>query len=441
VTARPTPDLPPVVPQPFATPSPASPHGALIHGDNLTALRALSPTWDGAIQLAYLDPPYNTGQHFALYDDALAHTQWLAFMRPRLQALLPLLAPTGVLVTQTDRNEQADLKHLLDALMGRAAYVTTIAVRMSATSGFKIRHTQKTIVKNTEYLHIYTHSLRLLSRVYEEDPGYDDHYNSLLLPPDAPNNPSPHWVFCKLALAEPVAALLRRHDLPLLDASLPGLYDREPNFRAWVIAHADRVCRSHTAPPGARADFAAGDLFPADLPPHGVVQRAYLDHPYWLRPTRTGVDQLIPLSLKLRPVDVPNAPDRLTLTNILGDWWDGFHLDMGNVEIEGHAPFKNGKKPERLLRRLLSMFTHPGDWVLDPFAGSGTAGAAAQKMGRRWLMIERGPQCLTHAAPRLAAVCAGLDPTGITRATGWRGGGHFSTLSLPDAEQASADTP
>lgn len=437
MTPRPAPPLPPITPAPFSVPDPAASESALIHGDNLTALRALSPRWDGAIQLAYLDPPYNTGQHFALYDDALAQSQWLAFMRPRLLAILPLLAPSGVLITQTDRNEQADLKHLLDDVMGRSAYVTTIAVRMSATSGFKIRHTQKTVVKNTEYLHIYTHHLNLLSRVYEEDTGYDDHYNSLLLPPYAPSPtpdtaPSPHWTLCKLALAEPVAAFLTRHGLPLLDASLPTLYARDPDFRAWVIAHADYICRSHTAPPGARADLAAQSLFPPDLPAHGVVRRAYLDQPYWLRPTRSGVDQLIPLSLKLRPVDVPSAPDRLTLTNILGDWWDGFHLDMGNVEVEGHAPFKNGKKPERLIRRLLSMFTHPSDWVLDPFAGSGTTGATAHKMGRRWLMIERGPQCLSHAAPRLAAVCAGLDPTGVTRATHWHGGGSFRTLSLPD---------
>jgi adenine-specific DNA-methyltransferase len=426
--ASPSPPPPPA-PKPFCVPSPTSDQGWLIHGDNLAALHALSPTWDGAIQLAYLDPPYNTGQHFKLYDDALAHEQWRAFMRPRLAAITPLLTPTGVLVTQTDRNEQADLKLLLDEALGRSAYVTTIAVRMSATSGFKIRHTQKTIVKNTEYLHIYARDLRLHARIYEENFGYDDHYNSLLLPPTTPDAP---WTFCKLAHAPPIATLLTRHDLPLLDASLPTLYSRDPDFRAWVAAHADHICRSHTAPPGARADFAAHTLFPPDLPALALVQRSYLDQPYWLRQTRHGVDQLIPLSLKLRPVDTPNAPDRVALTNILGDWWDGFHLDMGNVEVEGHTPFKNGKKPERLLRRLLSMFTLPHDWVLDPFAGSGTTGAAAHKMHRRWLMIERGPQCLSHIAPRLASITAGLDPTGITRATHWTGGGDFQILSLPD---------
>ncbi len=141
---------------------------------------------------------------------------------------------------------------------------------------------------------------------------------------------------------------------------------------------------------------------------------------------------MIPLSIKLRPVDALNAPDRLTLTNILGDWWDGFHLDMGNVETEGGVAFKNGKKPERLLRRLLSMFTEPNDWVLDPFAGSGTTGASAHKMHRRWLMIERGPQCISHIIPRLSSIISGQDPSGITRATAWKGGGHFHFVDSPD---------
>lgn len=54
-------------------------------------------------------------------------------------------------------------------------------------------------------------------------------------------------------------------------------------------------------------------------------------------------------------------------SNILGDWWDGFYLDMGNVDNEGSVYFKNSKKPERLLFRILNMFTEPGEIVLDSF--------------------------------------------------------------------------
>jgi adenine-specific DNA-methyltransferase len=61
----------------------------------------------------------------------------------------------------------------------------------------------------------------------------------------------------------------------------------------------------------------------------------------------------------------------------------------------------DGQKPEVLIQRVLMLTTQRGDWVLDSFAGSGTTGAAAHKMGRRWIMVELGEHCHTHIIPRL----------------------------------------
>ena len=74
--------------------------------------------------------------------------------------------------------------------------------------------------------------------------------------------------------------------------------------------------------------------------------------------------------------------------------------------------------------------TKPGDLVLDSFAGSGTTGAVAHKMGRRWIMIELGEHCHTHIIPRLTKVIDGSDPGGITDAVNWRGGGGFRYFRL-----------
>jgi len=68
--------------------------------------------------------------------------------------------------------------------------------------------------------------------------------------------------------------------------------------------------------------------------------------------------------------------------------------------------------------------------VLDSFAGSGTTGAVAHKMGRRWIMIELGDHCETHIAPRLNKVIDGEDPGGITEAVGWKGGGGYRYFRL-----------
>ena len=87
-------------------------------------------------------------------------------------------------------------------------------------------------------------------------------------------------------------------------------------------------------------------------------------------------------------------------------------------------------KPERLLKRVLEIATNPGDLVLDSFAGSGTTGAVAHKMGRRWIMVELGEHCHTHIVPRLQKVIVGQDPGGVTQAAGWQGGGGFRYYEL-----------
>jgi len=87
-------------------------------------------------------------------------------------------------------------------------------------------------------------------------------------------------------------------------------------------------------------------------------------------------------------------------------------------------------KPEALLERIIHIATLPGDLVLDSFAGSGTTGAVAHKMGRRWIMVELGEHCHTHIIPRMKRVVDGEDPGGITKAVGWQGGGGFRYYRL-----------
>jgi adenine-specific DNA-methyltransferase len=89
-----------------------------------------------------------------------------------------------------------------------------------------------------------------------------------------------------------------------------------------------------------------------------------------------------------------------------------------------------GQKPEALLQRILQLSTRPGDLVLDPFAGSGTTGAVAHKMGRRWLLIERGPHCASIIAPRLRRVIDGTDTGGIAPMAP-PGGGLLFERALP----------
>ena len=99
------------------------------------------------------------------------------------------------------------------------------------------------------------------------------------------------------------------------------------------------------------------------------------------------------------------------------------------LALFGHDVFST-PKPEQLIQTALHVATQPNDLVLDPFAGSGTTGAVAHKMGRRWIMVELGEHCHTHIIPRLKKVIDGEDPGGITKAVDWKGGGGFRYYRL-----------
>ncbi|MFI3223276.1 MAG: site-specific DNA-methyltransferase [Methylococcaceae bacterium] len=113
------------------------------------------------------------------------------------------------------------------------------------------------------------------------------------------------------------------------------------------------------------------------------------------------------------------------------------HEDVGNnqaakrevISFNETDPFAT-PKPESLIQRILEIATNPGDLVLDSFAGSGTTGAVAHKMGRRWIMIELGEHCQTHIIPRLKKVVDGEDQGGISTTVNWQGGGGFRYYSL-----------
>lgn len=118
------------------------------------------------------------------------------------------------------------------------------------------------------------------------------------------------------------------------------------------------------------------------------------------------------------------------------NWWpydEVGHTDEAKkemIEIFGPKDIFETPKPERLIRRVLEIATHPGDIVLDSFLGSGTTAAVAHKMGLRWITVELGKHCETHVLPRLRSVVDGTDMGGITTVCGWQGGGGFRFFRL-----------
>ncbi|TAE12209.1 MAG: site-specific DNA-methyltransferase, partial [Bacteroidetes bacterium] len=121
--------------------------GAIIHGDNLEALKALLPEYEGKIKCIYIDPPYNTGNEGWVYNDNVndpkikkwlgqvvgkeaedltRHDKWLCMMYPRLKLLHKLLSNDGAIFISIDDNEQANLKLICDEIFGGGNFLNNI---------------------------------------------------------------------------------------------------------------------------------------------------------------------------------------------------------------------------------------------------------------------------------------------------------------------------
>lgn len=382
----------------------------LVHGDNLDVLRWLGPSFRGRFRCVYLDPPYNSGRVYADYTDRWSADAWPEMMRPRLAALALMLDDGGALVAQIDDNELGRLTLLLDEALGRRNRVGVVTVVRSAGTGHKAIN--RGPVNVAEYLLLYTKNRdcwrpNALKKARDE---FDFSYQTFLLNEgDAPSA----WRFCPLSLrvanelghtttrAATAAIGARRFRLELVSFALAHARSvvrfAQPRYDAVSVAARALIDRSRGEPDA---------VF--------VLQRVRFK-PLILR----GGNRILFLADKVQTFD-GEARIVEPLTNV----WDD--VPYQGIAREGGIAYVRNKKPERLLERVIALCTDPGDWVLDPFLGSGTTAAVAMKMGRRWVGIENGSAFDRLALPRLQAVVAG-DPTGISRAVGFRGGGAFAT--------------
>lgn len=364
----------------FASPAPgeaagisASRDNRLIHGDNRPAMQALAEEFAGRVRCAFVDPPYNKGAGFEHYGDGLAHATWLGTLRDQLALIHTLLADDGSLWITIDDTECHYLKVLTDEIFGRDNFIANVVWQKAYTSNQTARH----------FSHTHDHIL-----VYAKDVN-----------------------------------LFKLGKLPRTDSQKRAFKNRDGDPRgAWKPENLS-----------AGKAYAAG-RFPivgphgaVFLPPKGRYWRCDEEQfRAWLADGRITFGKAGAGRPMLKKF-LAELKDELTANT----WWT--HEEAGhNKEASIHLKSLFGDqdvfqtpKPEKLLQRILSLATQPGDLVLDPFAGSGTTGAVAQKMGRRWIMIEVGEHCRTHVALRMRKVVDGHDPGGITSATGWRGGGGF----------------
>lgn len=370
----------------------------IVFGDNLLALKSLEQEFAGKIRCIYIDPPYNTGSAFAQYEDGLEHSIWLEMMRDRLEVLRRLLGPEGSIWVHLDDNEAHYCKVLMDEAFGRENFVANIiwnksyAVRSNAQF-FSTAH-EHILVFCRERAHV---RFNKFSRTSEQEARYDN--------PD--NDPRGPWQSVTMTISLVGGARGRQY---AKTGHSENIYEvTSPSGRKFL-------------PPPNRCWSRSPDGF-KELDEQGRI---------WWGPNKDRVPRLKQF---LRESEEGILPTTL--------WADGevFGLNQQGIrEIRALGlPDFPTPKPERLLSKVLEIGSDPGDWVLDSFAGTGTTGAVAHKMGRRWIMVELGEHCHTHIVPRLTKVINGTDEGGITEAHAWKGGGGFRYYRLAPSLLAKDD--
>lgn len=382
----------------------------LIHGDNLLALKALEQQYAGQVKCIYIDPPYNTGEAFEYYDDNLEHSIWLDLMYSRLRILRNLLADDGFFCCQIDDSEGHYLKVLLDEVFGRAGYYqTTIYIR--------VRYPEKTLKqdmafhKEIEQVHVYRKSGLAKPILNKVDAGYEKFKYRI----ETTGSP-----LKTLQLGGKKVEVYKKGDYEIVEeeGSEYGLKEIWASGTILDGNSSGRFFRDYLT--GRYADDGYGVIYKV----WGIGDDRY-EYRFFTGPNREGATkgkyyQGVPLA-KLESEEMTREVPI-----------NGF-LDLaayfGNCRQEGGAEFRGGKKPEILIKTLLSHFTNEGDLVLDSFLGSGTTAAVAHKMGRRYIGIELGDHCYSLCKPRLDRVIDG-EHTGISNDVNWQGGGGYKFYEL-----------
>lgn len=349
----------------------------LIFGDNLLALKALEQEFSGKVKCVFIDPPYNTGSAFTHYDDGLEHSIWLGLMRDRLEIIKRLLSEDGSLWISIDDNEAHYLKVVCDEIFGRSNFISNVVWQKK----FSPQNDAKWISNSHDHILCYAvDKSRWHPNALPRSAEMDDRYKN----PD--NDPRGAWSATDLTRAE----------------------------------HRDRDYWGLVTPSGKVVFPAKGRSWSR---PKENIEKLMSEGRLWFGPKGSNLPRL---KKYLNEMEGGVTPQSI---------W--FHTDVGNnqeakkeiLQIDTETVFDT-PKPERLIQRILHLATNQGDLVLDSFAGSGTTGAVAHKMGRRWIMVELGEHCHTHVIPRLQKVIDGEDQGGISKSVNWQGGGGFRYYKL-----------
>lgn len=390
-----------------------------LKGNNLLSLASLLPIYRGKIKLIYIDPPYNTGNDGFDYNDSFNHSTWLTFLKNRLEIAKQLMRLDGTIAISIDHNELAYLSVLMDELFGIDNRKNIITIKRGSVTGAKVINPG--VVNVSEYVLIYSRDSKQWApnRVFRKK-DRDNRYNKFIL--NYQEN-FENWKFITLLEA---FAQSKGIEKGKLKKELGKEYNEE--LDSFVMDNKEKVIRFASLDDKSISTSALELKYVSKEDVSKVYSLVREDNrPYYLYK-----GELV-LFAKDR---MTNIDGELSFGELISDIWnDVLPNDLHN---EGGVELRKGKKPEKLISRLIQLCTDPEDLVLDFFSGSGTTGTVAFKTNRKFILCEQMDYAETLPVQRLKNTIAG-DQSGVSKAFNWNGGGSFVYVELMQYNQIYID--
>lgn len=402
----------------------------LIKGDNLLVLKSLVELFKerqdkDKAKCIYIDPPFNTGSAFEYYDDNLKHSEWLTLMRDRLNLLKKLLRSDGVMYVHIDDEEMSYLKVLLDEILGRENYIRTISYQRSSSAG--IGQSGALILNTTEFILVYANNKNKCKfndvyNYFEIDLETMKRYNAILVKNG--NKKLIKKFFSKSNKEE--VKIYKHENYEIKKISLKNFEDNIKKIKQAFKTNFSSIFRTTNPQSDFQQElikYMSSGLYSVDYIPSRGLKKGQETTNYffnkglcaWLQDTAEIKNNTIYKKEKIN------------------DFWAHEEIPKADLANEGGVEFQRSKKPEQLIKRIISLSSNENDLILDSFAGSGTTGAVAHKMNRRWIMVEMGKHAAGLILPRMKRVVDGKDKSGVTTDVKWVSGGGFNFYELGDS--------
>lgn len=397
----------------------------IIKGNNLIALHSLAKQFKGKIKLIYIDPPYyfknkQDNDSFG-YNTNYKLSTWLVFMKNRLEIAKTLLSDDGVIFVQIKDDGIYHLKLLLDEIFGIENFVNNISVKMSEATGVKMSHSRMRFPNIKEYILFYKNSSSFsgFTHIDKYETKEWDRENNIFLEnlsfeqrqelisyqeKDEISEIDLQKVIKILANVKKVSLNTKLQELDVEDKE------------QWLFDNSYRIIKTAGSSSIKNQVLALDDVPNQDI--SALISKK--DKVLFFYITDFNREANDP---RLRVI----FADENIWKNPCDFWQD--IKTSGAIAKERGVQLSNGKKPEKLLHRIISMTTKEKDIVLDFFSGSGTTAAVAHKMNRQWITIEQIENQVNLSIQGLTNVI-NADNTGISELVNWQGGGEFVYAEL-----------